>query len=220
MGVTENIDALLVKHNITQEALAGIAGVTPGSVTGWRKGSRPRHEAISRICDYFGITEDDLLSDRYGLAAKEHGRIPPANAMSACSLGEATVPLVALGRVHAGQLTDEGEAEGRVEVPAGVLGRHPRAFALIVESGRMDRIVPEGSHILVDPDLEPGNGSIAIVETESYQAVMCRWFRGSSTLMLSADSHVEHQDMIYGPEDGSVRVVGTVVWWQAPQEME
>ena len=219
MGLPENIDALLVKYDITQEALARIAGVTPGSVTGWRKGARPRNDAVVKICDYFDITEDDLLSDRYGLAAKEHGRALPAEALPVYSSGEATVPLLALGRVHAGELADEEGAEGRVEVPASVLERHPRAFALAVEGDCMDRVVPEGAHVLVDPDREPGNGSIAVVETEGYRAVMRRWYRGSSTLMLSADSFSEHEDMIFGPDDGPVRVVGTVVWWQAPGEM-
>ena len=109
MGLPENIDALLVKHDLTQEALARIAGVTPGSVTGWRKGARPRHDAIANICEYFGITEDDLLSDKYGLAAKEHGEIQtlPKGAMSVYTSGEATVPLLTLGRVHAGALTDD-----------------------------------------------------------------------------------------------------------------
>lgn len=219
MGLPENIDALLVKYDITQEALARIAGVTPGSVTGWRKGARPRNDAVVKICDYFDITEDDLLSDRYGLAAKEHGRALPADALPVYSSGEATVPLLALGRVHAGELADEEAAEGRVEVPASVLERHPRAFALAVEGDCMDRVVPEGAHVLVDPDREPGNGSIAVVETEGYRAVMRRWYRGSSTLMLSADSFSEHDDLIFGPDDGPVRVVGTVVWWQAPGEM-
>lgn len=41
MGVPENIDALLVKFNINQDHLARIADVTPGAVTGWRKGSTP-----------------------------------------------------------------------------------------------------------------------------------------------------------------------------------
>lgn len=50
--------------------------------------------------------------------------------------------------------------------------------------------------------------------------VMRRWYRGSSTLMLTADSHAEQEDMVFGPEDGPVRVVGTVMWWQAPAEME
>ena len=47
--------------------------------------------------------------------------------------------------------------------------------------------------------------------------VMRRWYRGSSTLMLTADSHGEQEDMVFGPEDGPVRVIGTVVWWQAPR---
>ena len=117
-------------------------------------------------------------------------------------------------------MTDEEEVAHRVEVPASVCENHPRAFALEVEGDCMDRVIPEGSHVLVDPDREPGNGSVAVVETDSYQAVMRRWYRGSSTLMLTADSHGEQEDMVFGPEDGPVRVVGTVVWWQAPGEME
>ena len=220
MGLPENIDALLVKHDLTQEALARIAGVTPGSVTGWRKGSRPRKEAISRLCEYFNISEDDLISDHYGLAAKEHGRYAMPDGAMPVVPSSATVPLLTLGRVHAGAMTDEEEVAHRVEVPASVCENHPRAFALEVEGDCMDRVIPEGSHVLVDPDREPGNGSIAVVETESYRAVMRRWYRGSSTLMLTADSHAEQEDMVFGPEDGPVRVVGTVVWWQAPAEME
>lgn len=220
MGLPENIDALLVKHDLTQEALARIAGVTPGSVTGWRKGSRPRKEAISRLCEYFNISEDDLISDHYGLAAKEHGRYAMPDGAMPVVPSSATVPLLTLGRVHAGAMTDEEEVAYRVEVPASVCENHPRAFALEVEGDCMDRVIPEGSHVLVDPDREPGNGSIAVVETESYSAVMRRWYRGSSTLMLTADSHAEQEDMVFGPEDGPVRVVGTVVWWQAPREME
>ena len=220
MGLPENIDALLVKHDLTQEALARIAGVTPGSVTGWRKGSRPRKEAISRLCEYFNISEDDLVSDHYGLAAKEHGRYAMPDGAMPVVPSSATVPLLTIGRVHAGAMADEEEVAHRVEVPASVCDNHPRAFALEVEGDCMDRVIPEGSHVLVDPDREPGNGSIAVVETEAYRAVMRRWYRGSSTLMLTADSHAEQEDMVFGPEDGPVRVVGTVVWWQAPREME
>lgn len=220
MGLPENIDALLVKHDLTQEALARIAGVTPGSVTGWRKGSRPRKEAISRLCEYFNISEDDLISDHYGLAAKEHGRYAMPDGAMPVVPSSATVPLLTIGRVHAGAMTDEEEVAHRVEVPASVCENHPRAFALEVEGDCMDRVIPEGSHVLLDPDREPGNGSIAVVETESYSAVMRRWYRGSSTLMLTADSHGEQEDMVFGPEDGPVRVIGTVVWWQAPREME
>lgn len=220
MGIPENIDALLFKFDITQEALARIAGVAPSSVNGWRNGAVPRKNAIERMCKALEISRDDIMSDEYGLAAKEHGRYAMPDGAMPVVPSSATVPLLTLGRVHAGAMTDEEEVAHRVEVPASVCENHPRAFALEVEGDCMDRVIPEGSHVLVDPDREPGNGSIAVVETESYSAVMRRWYRGSSTLMLTADSHAEQEDMVFGPEDGPVRVVGTVVWWQAPREME
>lgn len=220
MGIPENIDALLVKFDITQEALARIAGVAPSSVNGWRNGAVPRKNAIERMCKALEISRDDIMSDEYGLAAKEHGRYAMPDGAMPVVPSSATVPLLTLGRVHAGAMTDEEEVSHRVEVPASVCENHPRAFALEVEGDCMDRVIPEGSHVLVDPDREPGNGSIAVVETESYSAVMRRWYRGSSTLMLTADSHAEQEDMVFGPEDGPVRVIGTVVWWQAPREME
>lgn len=220
MGIPENIDALLVKFDITQEALARIAGVAPSSVNGWRNGAVPRRNAIEKMCQALEITRDDIMSDEFGLAAKEHGRYAMPDGAMPVVASSATVPLLTLGRVHAGAMTDEEEVAHRVEVPASVCENHPRAFALEVEGDCMDRVIPEGSHVLVDPDREPGNGSIAVVETESYSAVMRRWYRGSSTLMLTADSHSEQEDMVFGPEDGPVRVIGTVVWWQAPREME
>lgn len=220
MGIPENIDALLVKFDITQEALARIAGVAPSSVNGWRNGAVPRKNAIERMCEALEISRDDIMSDEYGLAAKEHGRYAIPDGAMPVVPSSATVPLLTIGRVHAGAMTDEEEVAHRVEVPASVCENHPRAFALEVEGDCMDRVIPEGSHVLVDPDREPGNGSIAVVETEAYRAVMRRWYRGSSTLMLTADSHAEQEDMVFGPEDGPVRVVGTVVWWQAPAEME
>ena len=49
---------------------------------------------------------------------------------------------------------------------------------------------------------------------------MRRWYKGSTKLMLSADSFEDYEDMIFGMDDGPVRVVGTVVWFQASNEME
>lgn len=76
MGLPENIDALLVKYDITQEQLARVAGVHPSSVARWRRGAQMRRPYLDRVCDYFGLTEDDLLSTDSGLAAKEHGTAP------------------------------------------------------------------------------------------------------------------------------------------------
>lgn len=227
MPISENIKKLRQIFDVTQDELGEIAGVTGNAVSQWENGrSEPRMGAIERMAACYRISKSNLIEDGgMDLIDPETKRprdMPyrPSGAIPVYSSGEATVPLLTLGRVHAGSLTDEEETGHRVEVPAAVFENHPRAFALVVEGNCMDRIIPEGAHVLVDPDREPVNGSIAVVETEAYQAVMRRWFRGSSTLMLTADSYEEQEDLVFSMDDGPVRVVGTVVWWQAPEELE
>ncbi|HIS39919.1 MAG TPA: helix-turn-helix domain-containing protein [Candidatus Aphodovivens avistercoris] len=227
MSIAHNIKKLREIFDLTQADLAEVAGVTKNAVSQWENGrAEPRMGAIERMAACYGLRKSYLIEDGGMDQVDPVTRKPrkpvyiPDGAMRVYSSGEATVPLLTLGRVHAGALTDEEEAESRVEVPASVCARHPRAFALVVEGNCMNRVIPEGAHVLVDPDREPHNGSIAVVETEAYQAVMRRWYRGSSTLMLTADSYEEQEDMVFGMDDGPVRVIGTVVWWQAPEEME
>lgn len=83
MGLPENIDALLVKFDITQEQLARVADVNKSSVTRWRQGYSIRKSTLKKICDYFELTEDDLLSTENGLAAKEPRRADMRTALDA-----------------------------------------------------------------------------------------------------------------------------------------
>lgn len=227
MPISDNIKKLRQIFDVTQDELGEIAGVTGNAVSQWENGrAEPRMGAIERMAACYQISKSHLIEDGGMDQIDPVTRKPrkpayiPDGAIPVYSSGEATVPLLTLGRVHAGALTDEEEAEHRVEVPASVCSRHPRAFALVVEGNCMDNVIPEGAHVLVDPDREPQNGSITVVETEAYQAVMRRWYRGSSTLMLTADSHEAQEDLVFSMDDGPVRVIGTVVWWQAPEEME
>lgn len=216
MGIPENIDALLVKYDITQEALARIAKVAKSSVSHWRlDGMRPRDEAVQNICDYFGLIPDDILSDHYGLAAKEHGRFGrPVTA------GErATVPLVTLGRVHAGPLSEEEAVEKEVEVPASVLEHHPRAQALVIEGDCMDRFALPGMAVVFDPDLTPANGAVVIADVIDHGMVMRKWYRGGNTLMLVADSHSDYEDIVLSGDEVQVKVWGVVVWVQSAGEL-
>ena len=222
MGVAENIDALLVKHDITQETLARVAGISQAAVSGWRPGKKPSNSSLKKICDYFGLEPNDILSDTYGLAAKEHGDFIdlPKWAKPIYSSGEARVPLRVLGTVHAGELDEEKEAYDMIDVPASVISGHKRAFALCVVGGCVNKVIAEGEHVIVDPDMTPQNGSIVVAETEEYQAILRRWFKGNKKLMLSADSYDDYDDLVFDEEDGPVRVRGVVFWHQASKEME
>lgn len=221
MGIPENIDALLVKYDINQEALARIADVAPSAITRWRQGSRPRKDAIANICNYFNLDEDDLMSDKIGLAAKEHRnpRILP-NAIIPGPSPRATAPL--LGRVHAGNAQEPEILEDEIDLPYNIRQAHPNAYFLQVEGDCMDKVYPEGCYILVDPDQEPTNGSIAAVMIDGTDAVMRRLLRTSSTMVLAPEStNPKHKDIVITDEDEhTVELLGTVVWFQASKEME
>lgn len=220
MGIPENIDALLVKFDITQEHLARVADVTPGAVSGWRRNSVPRKRAVKNICDYFNLEEDDILSATHGLAAKEHGRAPmPDGAITPAEPRKAYLPL--LGKVHAGDAQEPQVLDERISLPYEVWERHRDGYFLQVEGQCMSKIYPEGSYILIDPAQRPTNGSIAVVSIDGADYVMRRLYKGSSVLVLSPDSWEEgYDDIVIAGDDHTVEFVGSVVWFQASGELE
>lgn len=219
MGLAENLDALLVKYDMSQEAFARLIGTSSSSVHRWRHGGQMRADTLHRICSAFDLTEDDLLSDSNGLAAKEHGRIPDG-AIRPCASESAYAPL--LGRVHAGKAQEPDVLQDAVPVPYEIIKRHPQGYFLQVEGDCMDNVYPEGCYILIDPEQRPSNGSIAVVSIDGADYVMRRLYRGANTLILSPDSHnAEYVDMVFAATtEHTVEFHGTVVWFQSSKEME
>lgn len=221
MGIPENIDALLVKFDMTPEGLARIAGVTTATVSRWRTGSTEaiRPKTLNRICEALELEPDDIVSDQNGLAAKEHGLVPNG-AIKPCASEPAYAPL--LGRVHAGKAQEPDVLQDAIPVPYEIIKRHPQGYFLQVEGDCMDNVYPEGCYILIDPEQRPSNGSIAVVSIDGADYVMRRLYRGANTLILSPDSHnAEHEDMVFtAADEHTVEFHGTVVWFQSSKEME
>lgn len=224
MGVPENIDALLVKYDIDQQVLANIAGVTPGAVTGWRKGSRPRKDSVQNMCDYFGITEDDILSDRFGLAAKEHGDFSDHKPDGAIKVEGMTMGFVPLKcRVHAGKpvsmeiLDERGDM---VLCPQFLLDRDPDIWAAQSEGDCMNRILPEGSIYFVSPNKPHQDGNPEVWTIDGYDTVARRAFKTTKTLLLSPDStNPDNKDIIITVEDDHYADYnGAIVWYQSNGE--
>lgn len=219
MAIRENIIKLRDKYQITQEQLADIAGVSRGAVSQWEGGfSEPRMGAIQKMADYFKITKSNLIEDN-GMDEVVYSLVPGSK--RAVSTGKAYAPLKAIGKVHAGIFEDEEQTDRDVCIPADVANNHPGCFVLTVEGNCMNKVIPEGSHVLIDPRKQPSNGSIVVVETEDYQAIIRRWYKGSQTLMLTADSYEEYEDIVFSEENVNVAVklLGVVVWYQAAEEM-
>ena len=217
MGVPENIDALLVKYDITQEALARIASVTPGAVTGWRKGAKPRDEAIRNICTHFGMSEDDLLSDQYGLAAKEHGTFkgPLATPVSYAVVGSVEVPVY--GKVHAGILAEHDEVVDTARIPDFVAAQSPNVFVVHSEGDCMDKDFGVNDDLVINPDKEPVNGSIVVAILDGVEYIVRRIFKTAQTVILAPNSHnPEHKDIVITADSGrTVEIGGVVIWNQS-----
>ena len=197
---------------LTQGELAEKINVTRSTVTQWETGwTQPRMGAIERMASVFNVSVSDIVSEDAPVIS---------GAMKAISNGESYLPLVSLSRVHAGVLVDEEVCEKTVNVPSNIAKNHPSAMVLEVEGNCMNRVIPEGAHILVDPDVYPSNGSIVVAETEDYQAIMRRWYKGSKSLMLVADSYEEFEDIIFTDDEHPIKVVGVVVWYQSAKELD
>ena len=223
MGIPENIDALLVKNDINQDHLARIADVTPGAVTGWRKGSTPRKDAVRNICDYFNLSEDDILSENYGLAAKEYGDFPGiSNARPAVGMAMGLAPR--LGKVHAGVLAqpDVCDEATMVSIPQFLVDEDPDCFVVSSEGDCMDKVLSVGSDLVVSRKKQPRDNSIVMASVDGCDYIVRRLRMTANTMILSPESHnPDHEDIIIRRDsEHSLEIPGVITWYQAPREME
>ena len=223
MGIPENIDALLVKYDINKDHLARIADVTPGAVTGWRKGSTPRKDAVRNICDYFNLSEDDILSENYGLAAKEYGDFPGiSNARPAVGMAMGLAPR--LGKVHAGVLAqpDVCDEATMVSIPQFLVDEDPDCFVVSSEGDCMDKVLSVGSDLVVSRKKQPRDNSIVMASVDGCDYIVRRLRMTANTMILSPESHnPDHEDIIIRRDsEHSLEIPGVITWYQAPREME
>lgn len=227
MTIRENIIALRHIYGVTQEELASIAGVTRGAVSQWEGGfSEPRMGAIQKMADHFHIRKSNIIEDG-GMDAidpvTKRPRNLPKGARPVQGMPMGYVPL--RGRVHAGPFTEPEDLADREElalVPQFLIDADPDTYALEAEGDCMNRIYPEGCTVIVSPNREPQNGSVAVVALDGHDAIMRRMIRTASTLILSPESfNPEHKDIIITEDsDHTVEFWGRVVWFQASGEME
>lgn len=211
MSIARNIRAVRTRNNLTQEEFGEIVGVSSMAVSQWETGRAvPRMGAVQKISDYFHISKGSLIDEDSSTLTK----LP-------ISGSTATLPLRTLGKVHAGVMDDDAVCDDEdVQVPERVVLAYPDAFLLRVEGNCMDRVIPEGSHVVVAPHKVPTNGSIVVIRDDTYEAIMRRYYKGSSALMLSPDSYEEEYQDIIVHDGQEITLIGVVVWWQASEMME
>lgn len=208
MDVSSRLRMLRKDAGMTQQDIADKLDVTRVSVGKWESGiATPRPKNLEDLAALFGTSVSYLL-----------GEDGPERVESRAT--SAMVPMRAIGVTCMGD-GDEQDADAVVEVPAGVAERHPGLFVVHGIGSCMDRRFPEDAALGVDPDMEPRTGDAVLVRDEAHGSFVHVYMAGSGgTVMLSADSWSEtYEDLVVGPEDPPVEVLGTVVWWQAYEDV-
>ena len=208
MNFARRLKRLRLQANLTQTELAEKVGLTNRAVGAWEAGkARPRIDKLEEVAQVLGTTSANLL---YGGEQLPINTVPfkPASAM---------VPMRVLGKTHAGEPLEEIEDTGFVEVPETVARNHPDAFMLRVEGCCMNRSYPDGCLVMVDPAMSPWNGCAVVAEPSSGESVLRRYYRGQSSLLLTADSYESYPDLMFTGDD-EVMLLGVVVWYQAARE--
>lgn len=203
-----NLRRLMESENLNQVEFAKRIGKTPGAVSLWLKGERtPSLKTISEICEAFGLAEADLIEVTHRQAGTHVPRITEAKMIDY------------LKRPHDANGVLKGILMDEISLPAPILEKHPHGFYIKAEDNSMSKVYPAGCHLYVDPELEPSNGSIAVIREEG-KFVCRRMFKATSTIVLSPESWEDGwEDIVLTRNKRPNEFFGTVVWFQASGEL-
>lgn len=197
------------KAGLTQQQLADKLGVTQQTIYYYEKGRREMKSGVLiALSEALGCSVSDLLgiSNSDGLLNQRPSKTR-------------NVPV--FGRIAAGtpraafSVSDETH-----ETPEALYLQHIHAFWLIVAGNSMNRIFPEGSLVLVDPDEEVRNGDVGAVFVNGDDATLKRIFFEGETVRLHPESYdPEYRDRVIDksdPDAPEFRPIGRVVSYTAP----
>ena len=97
---------------------------------------------------------------------------------------------------------------------------HPNGFWLTVSGNSMNRLFPDGSLVLIDPDAEVRNGDVGVVFVNGDDATLKRVYFEYDSIRLHPESYdPEYRDRVIDatdPDAPDVRVIGKAVSYTAP----
>lgn len=207
-NIAENIKKYRKAHRMTQKQLGDLLGVHFTTVSSWEKGhNKPLMDKASKMAQLWNINVSDIIGDS-PLQAKV---VKPA-------FKELK------GIVAAGTPLEMFEAPERVSVPFEIDQRYPDAYLLELKGDSMNKMLMEGSYVLIDPCEYLENGEIGVVRVNHTEATLKRFYKMGETIMLQPEStNPEHQNQIYDCTKGecdSISILGRLVWAMTPIGMK
>lgn len=198
--LAENLSEIMLRKDLSQNALARKIDVSPTVVNKWCRGiSMPRNDKIDRICQALNITRADLLQDK---TAAPNLSVPAAH------------PVRILGTICAGEgIMAEEIFRGYFFVDHSIRAD----YCLEVEGDSMkDANIYHGDIAFLRKNYEFINGGIyAIVFGDEQNAVLKRVYKQEDSLLLMPCN--QHYNPITIPATEPFTICGELVGVYSPR---
>lgn len=193
----------------SQQQLAERLDTTQQQIARYETGQRdPKADVILKISSVLNVTVSYLLG-----VDSDSGYIEAIPARSY------SLPIV--GRIAAGAAREAIEQAGETrQTTEETYVAHPNGFWLVVSGNSMNKLFPEGTLVLIDPDEEVRNGDVAALFVNGDDATIKRvYFDGRSVTLVPESYDPEYRERTIGrsdPDAPAVRMVGKVVAFTSP----
>ncbi len=204
-----NIKALREDSGLTQVELGKKLETESMTISRWERSEivRPHPKTVEQLCEYFGVSSGDLLSEN-GYYAKTRG-------VSTIAPRPATGSLPIVGAAHAGDPCPAYEVDGgTLDCPEEYC--REGNFFIRINGDSMDRQLVDGTYALIDVHAQVNSGDIALVKVNGDDATVKRvkFMDGIAVLEPDSSNPNHRRRMIDSsdPESPEVRILGKVVY--------
>lgn len=202
MSMGDNIKQLRVSHNLTQEELAKIVGVSGKAVSFWELGTHaPRMGTIQKMADYFGVSKSYIIEGSGGFNITQYDNIFP--------LETKKIPL--LGNIAAGEpIMTEENFESYVELGADI----NVDFALRVKGDSMiEADIKDGDVVFIKQQPQVYEGDVAAVAIDG-EVTLKRFRQEGDTVYLLPANQNYLPIIVTANDKKDIRIIGKAIAFQ------
>ncbi len=191
------------QRGLTQEELASLMGTSQTQIYFYESGKRdPKGEFIIRLAKTLGVSLAYLL----GVESEDFER------------HEHLAPV--MSNLKKNSEYECLDADKYQEVRDTLYEKHPRAFWLEVKGNSMNRLFPDGSLVLVDPDTKVQNGDVCAIHMKDHEAILKRIFFENDGVLLCPESYDDEYPTVFVSDISDERrkliIIGKVISYTAP----
>lgn len=200
-----NLARILESRSMDGAELARLIGAEKQSIYSWLKmKSFPSANNLQKIVDVLHVSSDDLLTNPDKTKSRD---------------GYVDIPL--LGSIAAGTPIEMLPINDSFPCPESLALNYNRLFWLNLKGSSVDRIIPDGYHVLIAPDIKTGSErDLFAVCVNGYDATVKHVRKLENGFELLPDSHdPTYRPRIFDfndPETEDVTIIGKVVWAAMP----